>query len=183
MLLSHPSSGYSRLIVDFPTDRNGTLWKRQLKGSILVSPDWTTCLKADFPKAHAFYSPVAPDVERPSVVDSICTRARLDTASLVSTFRPKSLRQSSERTCFVSAGTSRSSSLRRRSAWSTRSTSGWSQRWLNKSHCSRYSTTCCPSSQKSRYWWNSWGPRGWLWIHFPALDAEAQTLTPSGKYS
>src|SRR6266849_2238663 len=136
-------------MVDFPTDTNGTLWKRQLKGSILVSPDWTMCLKADFPKAHAFYSPVALDVERQSVVDSICTRARLDMVSLVSMFRQKSLRRSSERTCFVLAGTSRSSSLRRRSAWSTRSTSGWSQRWLNKSHCNRYSTTCGLSSQRS----------------------------------
>src|SRR5260370_11191745 len=133
-------------MVDFPTDTNGTLWKRQLKGSILVSSDWTTYLKADFPKAHAFYSPVALDVERLSVVDSICTRARLDMVSLVSMFRQKSLRRSSERTCFVLAGTSRSSSLRRRSAWSTQSTSGGSQRCLNTDHCIRYSTTFGPSS-------------------------------------
>src|SRR6266699_2881738 len=138
MLLSHPSSGYSRLIVDFPTDRNGTLWKRQLKGSTLVSPDWTTCLKADFPKAHEFYSLGAG---RPSAADSICTKARRDTVSPVSTSRRKSLRRSSEQTCCALAGTSRSSKLRRRSEWLTQSTSVSSRRWLNKSHCNRYCIT------------------------------------------
>src|SRR5713226_1519894 len=108
MLLSHPSSGYSRLIVDFPTDRNGTLWKRQLKGSTLVSPDWTMCSKADFPKVPESCSPVALDVGRLSVADSTCTRVRHDTANLVSMSRRKSLQRSSGPTCCVLAGTSRS---------------------------------------------------------------------------
>src|SRR5207247_10920818 len=105
MLLSHPSSGYSRLIVDFPTDRNGTLWKMQFKGSTLVSPDWTMCLKADIPKAHEFYSLGAPDAGRPSAADSICTKAQRHTVRPQSTFRRKSLRRSSEQTCCDLAGT------------------------------------------------------------------------------
>src|SRR2546427_9360474 len=160
MLLKRPNSGYSRLIVDFLTDRNGTLWKRQLKGSTLVSLDWIMCSKADFPKVHEFYSLVVLDVGKLSVAGSISTRARHATVSLASTFRQKSLRRSSEPTCCALAGTSRSSNLRRRSAWLTRSTSGSSQRWLNRSHCNQFCTTCGRSSPRSRYWWNSWERRG-----------------------
>src|SRR3989442_2084027 len=183
MLLSHPSSGYSRLIVDFPTDRNGTLWKRQLKGSTLVSPVWTTCWKADSPKAHECYWLVVLDVGRLSVAGSICTRARHATVSLVSTSRRKSLRQSSGQTCCALAGTSRSSKLRRRSEWLTRSNSESSQKWLNRSHCNRYCTICGRSSPRSRYWSSSWEQRGWLWIRCPALDSGSRTSTLSAKYS
>src|SRR3989442_14948160 len=118
-------------MVDFLTGRNGTLWKRQLKGSTLVSLDWTMCLKADFPKVHEFYSLVALDVGRLSVAGSICTRARHAIVSLASTSRRRRLRRSSEPTYCASGGTSRGSKLRGRSAWSTRSTSELRQRWLN----------------------------------------------------
>src|ERR1700756_4186371 len=99
MLLWSSERGYSSLIADFPTDRNGTLWKKQLKGSILVSPDWTTCSKADSPKAHAFYSRAGLDAGRPSVAGNISTKARHDTANQASTSRQRSLRLSFGPTC------------------------------------------------------------------------------------
>src|SRR5947199_2724196 len=112
-------------------------------------PGWTTFSKAASPKAPESSSQGERAAGRQYAADNTSTKEPQSSANRESTSAPKNHPPNSRRTCYDSAGTSRNSKTRKKSAWSTQSTSASNQRSPSRKASSQYSTTSDQNYQKS----------------------------------